>query len=216
MKFEPDVEHLKAWYFAEKNSGQGFEQCLRIADLIYQGKKYDDETKQEFLSRKASLVFTRGRENIHFDTSRGLNDLENATILHLSSYEKAYDSGNIRLEKIEEYSRNSAYVLFQFLASNQRLDDLIEVILRIVESTSAKLDPIEEPIARAVECFLQVSGARSDLQRLSGRLDFLGKRLANPAKWYDRFASMRLQDHIKVTVTNLNGAIKKLPERKSS
>jgi len=215
MKFEPDIEHLKPWYFAEKNSGQGLEQCLKIADLICQGKKYDDETKQMFLSRKASLLFGRGRENIYFDPSRGLNDLETAMILHLSSYEKAYDSGNSRLDKIEEYTRNSAYVIFQFLASNQRLDDLVETILRICEGTSGKLDPLEDPIARAVDSFLHVHGPKSDLQRLAGRLEYMGKRLANPSKWYDRFACGRLQDHIKVTAANLNAAIKKIAERKA-
>jgi hypothetical protein len=132
-----------------------------------------------------------------------------------SSYEKAYDSGNSRLDKIEEYTRNSAYVIFQFLVSNQRLDDLVETILRISEGTSTKLDPIEDPIARAVESFLQFHGSKADLQRLAGRLEYLGKRLANPSRWYDRFARERLQDHIRATVGNLNSAIKKIAERKS-
>jgi hypothetical protein len=136
--------------------------------------------------------------------------------LHLSSYEKAYDSGNSRLDKIEEYTRNSAYVIFQFLASNQRLDDLVETILRICESTAAKLDPIEDPIARAVDSFLHIHGSKSDLQRLAGRLEYLGKRVANPSRWYDRFACGRLDDHIRATTAHLNIAIKKIGERKPS
>jgi hypothetical protein len=85
----------------------------------------------------------------------------------------------------------------------------------LCEGTSAKLDPIEDPIARAVDSFLHVHGSKSDLQRLAGRLEFLGKRLANLSKWYDRFACGRLQDHIRVTVENLNIAIKKIAERRS-
>jgi hypothetical protein len=215
MRFEPDIEHLKAWYFAERDSGQGLEQCLTISDLVCQGKKYDDEIKQTFLSWKASTLFNRGRGNIYFDPSRGLADLENAITLHLSSYEKAYDSGSPRLSKVEEYTRNSAYVLFQFLASHQRLDDIVEVILRIVEGTTAKLDPIEDPIASAVDSFLHVHGPKADLHRLAGRLDYLGKRVGNPARWYDRFACTRLLDHIRVTVANLNASIKKTSERKA-
>jgi len=209
MKFEPDIEHLKPWYFAEKNSGQGLEQCLKIADLICQGKKYDDETKQMFLSRKASLLFGRGRENIYFDPSRGLNDLETAMILHLSSYEKAYDSGNSRLDKIEEYTRNSAYVIFQFLASNQRLDDLVETILRICEGTSGKLDPLEDPLHELSTRFC-TSTSEVGLAEIGRTFEYMGKRLANPSKWYDRFACGRLQDHIKVTAANLNAAIRRL------
>ena len=214
MNYEPDIEHVKAWYFAENNSGQGLEQCLKIADFVYQGKKYNDETKQEFLSRKASLLFNRGKGNIYFDTSRGLVDLESALALHLSSYENAYDSASPRLDKVEEYTRNSAYVLFQFLTSNQRLDDLVETILRIFDSNSAKLDPIEDPIARAIDSFLHVHGARSDLQRLAGRLEYLGKRVTNTARWYDRFACARLQEHIRVTGAHLNAAIQKTAGRK--
>jgi hypothetical protein len=215
MKFEPDIDHMKAWYFAERDSGQGLEQCLKIADRVCQGKKYDDETKQMFLSRKASLLFNRGRENIYFDTSRGLSDLEAAMTLHLSSYEKAYDSGNSRLDKIEEYTRNSAYVLFQFLTSNQRFDELIESILRLCEGSNAKIDPIEEPIARATETFLQFRGSRGDLQRYVGRLDHLSKRLNNPSKWYDRFACQRLHDNLLVNNAKLNAMIKKVGDRKS-
>jgi hypothetical protein len=151
---------------------------------------------------------------MYFDPSRGLADLESAITLHLSSYEKAYDSGSPRLSKIEEYTRNSAYVLFQFLAANQRLDDIVEATLRIVDGTSAKLDPIEDPIASAVDSFLHVHGSKADLHRLAGRLDYLGKRVGNPARWYDRFACSRLIDHIRVTSGNLNAAIKKISEKK--
>ncbi|WP_249154133.1 ATP-binding protein [Bradyrhizobium manausense] len=214
MKYEPDIEHLKPWYFAEKESGQGTEQCLKIADFICNGRKYDDDTKLTFLSRKASVLFNRGRENIYFDPSRGISDIESATLLHLSSFEKAYDLGSSRLDKFEEYARNSAYVLFQFLSSNHRFDDLLETILRIVEAAPGKLDPIEDPIARAVESFLHVNGTKPDLHRLVGRLEYLGKRLATPGKWYDRFAYERLQDHVKATAASLSAAIKKTFERK--
>ena len=88
-------------------------------------------------------------------------------------------------------------------------------MLRIFDGSSAKLDPIEDPIARAVDAFLQVHGPKADLQRLAGRLDYLGKRITNPSRWYDRFACGRLQDHIKTTVVKLNAAIKKIPDRKS-
>lgn len=51
---------------------------------------------------------------------------------------------------------------------------------------------------------------------LAGRLDYLGKRLSNQSRWYDRFACGRLQDHIKVTGANLNAATKKISVRKDS
>jgi hypothetical protein len=201
MKFEPDIDHLKAWYFAERDSGHGLEQSLKIADFVCQGRKYDDEAKQTFLSRKATLLFNRGRENIHFDPTRGVADLEAAMCLHLTSYEKAFEAGDSRLDKIEEYARNSAYVLFQFLTMNQRYDDLIGSIVRVSESNISKFDPIEEPVEKAIESILQSRIARQDLQRFAGRLPNLIKRLNDRSKWYDRFACERLKQNLEETLS---------------
>jgi hypothetical protein len=213
MKFEPEIEHLKAWYFAERDSGHGLEQSLKIADFVCQGRKYDDETKQTFLSRKATLLFNRGRENIHFDPTRGIADLEAALCLHLTSYEKASEAGDSRLDKIEEYARNSAYVLFQFLTSNLRHDDLITSIVRVSESNVSKLDPIEEPVEKAIESVLQSRISRQDLQRFAGRLPNLIKRLNDRSKWYDRFACDRLKQNLGDTLTKAQ-TLAKAPNRR--
>jgi hypothetical protein len=201
MKFEPDIEHLKAWYFAERDSGHGLEQSLNIADLVCKGRKYDDETKQAFLSRKATLLYNRGRENIYFDPTRGVADLEAAMCIHLTSYERAFEAGDSRLDKIEEYARNSAFVLFQFLASNQRYDDLIGLIVRVCESNVAKFDPIEEPVEKAIESILQSRVTKQDLQRFVGRLPNLIKHVNDQSKWYDRFACERLKRNLEGTLT---------------
>ena len=63
MKFEPDLEYLKRWFSAELASGYGLDQCIKIADIVCQGKRYSDEDKIDFLSRKAATLYNRGREN---------------------------------------------------------------------------------------------------------------------------------------------------------
>jgi hypothetical protein len=203
MKYEPEIEHLKAWYFAERDSGHGLEQSLKIADFVCKGRKYDDETKQTFLSRKATLLFNRGRENIYFDPSRGMADLEAALCLHLTSYERAFEAGDGRLDKIEEYARNSAYVLFQFLTSNQRYDDLLESIFRVCDNNITKFDPMEDPIEKSVAAILHSRVAKQDLQRFAGKLGALIKRLNDRSKWYDRFACERLKRNLDVCLASV-------------
>jgi hypothetical protein len=105
MKFEPDVEHLKKWFSIERASGYGVDECLKIADFISSGKRYDDDDKIWFLSRKGSLLYNRGRDEIYFSPEKGLNDLEAALELHLSCFRRYYDAGSILIDKSEEYAR---------------------------------------------------------------------------------------------------------------
>lgn len=213
MKFEPDIEQIKAWYFAERDSGHGLEQSLKIADFVCSGKTYDDDTKFMFLGRKATILFNRGRENIHFDPSRGVNDLEAALSLHLVCYEKAFEGGSNRLDKVEEYARNSAFVLFQFLVANRRFDDLLDVIMRILANETFKLDPLEDPIAAATATFAKAHASRGEIYKYKGRLEQVMKLIAREAGWYDRFARERLFDQLRNSLLELDRVSKSLNKR---
>jgi hypothetical protein len=196
MKYEPEFEYLKAWYFAEIGSGHGQEQALRIANFICQGKRYSDSIKQDFLSRKASILFNRGREHIHFDPAKGVTDLEQSLLFQLQAYSLAFESASARLDKIEEYSRNTAYVLFQFLAQNQRFDDLIDTVLRLVTNAIPKFDPIEEPVTKAVEVLALAKANKADLHRYFNRLTDVGRGFEDRRRWYDHIAQKRLLDGV--------------------
>jgi hypothetical protein len=208
MSFEPDIEHISAWYYAERNSGHGLEQSLRIADIVCNGKRYDEDTKFLFLSRKATILFTRGRDNIDFDPSKGLADLEAALLIHLQCYERSFQTNSINLEKNEEYARNSAFVMFQFLERNNRFDDLIAAIGRVCEATGAKLDPIEDPIFQLTSQLRKFHGTRADANRLSNKIEQLRRKLSNSSKWFDRFANERIQKHLLGLQTSIHGKAK--------
>ncbi|AND86596.1 blr0871 [Bradyrhizobium diazoefficiens USDA 110] len=213
MKFEPDIDQITSWYFAERDSGHGLEQSLKIADFVSSGKTYDEDTKFVFLSRKATLLFNRGRENIHFDPSRGAQDLEAALNLHLVCYEKAFEGGSNRLNKVEEYARNSAFVLFQFFTGNHRRDDLFAAIVRILGGENLKFDPLEDPLGAAVSSLAGVRGTRAELQKCIGRLQQIAKLIGRETGWYDRFARERLVQQISSSVAELNRQVGALGRR---
>jgi hypothetical protein len=138
-----------------------------------------------------------------FDPSRGINDLENALCVHLACYDKAYAEGSNRLDKVEEYARNSAFVLFQFLTANRRFDDLLDIIARVVSNESFKLDPLEDPLAAATSAFLQSHGSRAELQRYAGRLEQISRKLTQDNGWHDRFARDRVTEHYRSSILSL-------------
>lgn len=45
MGLEPDLDHLKRWYYAERDLQHGLDQCIKIADLVCEGKQYSDEDR---------------------------------------------------------------------------------------------------------------------------------------------------------------------------
>jgi hypothetical protein len=197
MKFEPNVEHLKKWFSIERNSGYGLQECLKIADFVSKGKRYDDDDKIWFLSRKGSLLYNRGKDEIYFSPERGMRDVEDALDLHLTCYYRNNEAGSIMTDKSDEYARNTGYFLFMFLLPNGRYDDFFRVVLRLSETATNKLDPLEEPLLKAIQTIEVIRGTKAELNRLRGRLEHLGRVLNNTARYYDRFACQRIVDCCK-------------------
>jgi hypothetical protein len=122
--------------------------------------------------------------------------------------------GSNRLSKVEEYARNSAYVLFQFLTLNQRRDDLFGAIQRILESDALKFDPLEEPLAAAVTWFGKVRGTKAEMQRCIGRLHQIAKLISRQNVWHDRFARERLTQQLVSSASELNQQLSTLSKRR--
>jgi hypothetical protein len=193
MKFEPNVEYLKKWFSIERNSGFGLEECLKIADFVSKGKRYDDGDKMWFLSRKGSLLYNRGKDKIYFSPG-GMTDIEGALDLHLTCYYRSNEAGSAMTDKSDEYARNTGYFLFMFLLTNGRYDDFFRIALRLSETANNKLDPLEEPLLKAIQTIEVIRGTAAELNRLRGRLEYLGRVLNKPARYYDRFACQRIVD----------------------
>jgi DNA polymerase III delta prime subunit len=199
MKFEPDIEHIKKWFFVERQSGHGLEQCLRISDFVCQGKKYSDEEKIEFLSRKATMLYNRGRSDLAFSPTTALRDLGGALNLHLSCYTKNCELGSSRIEKSEEYARNTGYGLFDFLVLHSQYDDYFAFLLALAANANIRLDPLEDPISRSLDLMTRDRFTKSEAQKIRGRVEHLAREIERKSQWYDRTSSKRVAEKARAT-----------------
>jgi hypothetical protein len=109
MKFEPEIEHLRKWFMAERFSGHGMQCCLDIADFVNRAKTYDEDVKVEFLSRKGTQLYNRGRNDLSFSPDTAIEDLAEALRLHLICYSADLLAGSIKVDTAEKYARNTAF-----------------------------------------------------------------------------------------------------------
>lgn len=208
MKFEPDIDHLKTWFHAERDSGHGLDQCIKIADFICEGKKYGDVEKIEFLSRKGTCLYNRGKNEIQFSPQGAISDILEALRCHLNCYTRNFKSGSIKTEKSEGYAKNTAFYLFTFLVLHGRHDDFFDFVLLLCNSESLKLDPLEDGLLRALEYLQRERGTRADINRVRGRLEYLRKEIDKSQQWYDQYARQRVIDRISSTSATLGQALK--------
>jgi hypothetical protein len=194
MKFEPDIEQLRKWFVAERFSDHGLQHCLDISDFVHRGKTYDEDTKVEFLARKATQLYNKGRNDIAFSPAEGMRDVAEALRLHLVCYSANFNVQSIKLDKTEEYARNTAFFLFSFLISNSQHDAFFDTVNLLCAKEQLKLDPLEEPLANAIGTLEVVRAVKPVLHKLSGRLDKVKRELNKSEQWYDRHAMQRVVD----------------------
>jgi hypothetical protein len=149
MKFEPDYSYLRAWFNVEKRSGILDGWCLKIADFVLNGKRYQEREKIEMLSRKATSLYARGQERIHTESVDALKDLKEALGLHLKSFRLNCDAGDPRAEISEEYARNTAYYLSNTLVKSPVPWEFLEILTAVADAKDLYLDPLENPVVDA-------------------------------------------------------------------
>jgi len=201
---------LRKWFVAERFSGHGMDQCLRIAEFVHKGKRYDDESKIEFLSREATTLFNRGRNDISFSPDQGILDITEALKLHLNCFATNVESRATKVNKSEEYARNTAFVLFTFLISNFRIDTFFDTVVGLCEKGGRKLDPVEDPLINAFYRLEVLRASKPDLQKTRRRIEYIKREISKPDKWYDRFAAQRVNDAATRTVESIARRVKEL------
>ncbi len=215
MKFEPDIEHLKKWFSVERNSGHGLDQCLKIADFVAQGKRYSEDEKIEFLSRKATNLYNRGRQEVFFSPEKALKDLEEALKLHLLCFTKNFDSGSTKIDKSEEYARNTAYFFFDFTVLRGLADPFYKSVGDLAES-SVKLDPIELPLMRTFDLLSRDTLSKGEAAKRRNKLETLKRQIDSRSNWYDSSSKRRLVEQMNALIDNEKSGIVAQPARKNT
>jgi hypothetical protein len=193
MQYDPDMRYLKAWYIAERESGYGFDQCITIANFIAGSKKYSELEKLEFLSRKVTLLFVRSRDERFVDHDRSVKTMREALKIHLVCYAQAERLRAFWAAKSEEYARNTAYVLFDFLLlSLNKFDDFFELISDLTSIRAGMLDPIEEPLVRAFGQIALTRVTKGETYKIRNKFQQAKRSLDVHEIWQDRSARERV------------------------
>jgi hypothetical protein len=202
LKHEPDLSQLRAWYSAESSSGYGFEQCITIADFVAKGRRYAPDEKLEFLGRKGTLLYRRAKECIYSDGDKAVSYYMSALELHLFLHKKWERMEFSSSSRTEEYSKNTAYQLFDFLILNGNLEAFVLRAIEICAFKDVIFDPIEAPLIRAFEMMGMKPLPKAEAAKLRNRLETLRKNLV-AAPWDDPSSLGRIEASLAKVVTTL-------------
>jgi len=200
MKHDPGIEQLRAWYLVEKDSGVGFDQCLRIADLVTSGKRYSESEKREFIGRRAVLLFHKANDIAFVEPDQALKLYKEVIRSHLHFYRKFVESDGLVRRKAEEYARNSAYRLFDYLLLNNRsFENFVLSTMELLSFKDVLCDPIELPLIRCLDILEKTRLERGEAYKIRNRLETVRKSLPN-SQWEDEHAHRRVQDALARTI----------------
>jgi energy-coupling factor transporter ATP-binding protein EcfA2 len=203
MKSEPEAHHLRGWFNAERHSGFGVAECIKIANFVQSGKRYSDAEKIGFLSKRAVVQFITGRDMRFSDAGKAIEHLKAALKGHLSCLYQGLKLELTWTNRTEEYSRNTAYVLLDMLTLPRVADEFFQLIQDILSERHIVLDPLEEPFVRALGFIGEMKGSRSDLNKLKGRLEGAFRGIEKSGLWQDRDAGKRVGQALERTQSKL-------------
>ena len=174
MKHEPEYKYIRVWFNAERNSGVNDGWCLRVADIVLNGKRYEERDKMEMIGRKATSLYARAQERLQTDSADAMQDLIDSLRLHLRAYRLYSLAGDGRADISERYARSTAFQLLNILAKSPVAWQVLEVIEVIGNANDAFLDPLDDPISAAAEEIvknpLKLDGLARVRQRINGAL----------------------------------------------
>ena len=195
-KFEPRVQYLRTWFYAERASGVGFDQCKKIADFIWDGKGYNADEKYDFLLMKATMTYRRARERQVDEPTFCADELFRAAELNLACYGYDVAENTIRISRSEEYARNTVYALFQVCLANFPIFQTLGYFHSLLMFQNVYFDPIEDPVSYLIDRTKLGRFQRSDLHRGKGEL---GKcfSVLNSKTWLDQHTFNRTYSKLK-------------------
>jgi hypothetical protein len=191
LKHEPDAKYVLRWYYAERNSGYVSEWPVKVADIVVNGRKYEDEERINMLQFKATSLYSRGRHRIITETTDALSDYTNAAQIHLSMFRRHVEKSDYRAEKSEEYARNTLFQLFQALSKGIKPWELFDYLKEIISFSKIYIDPIELPLIEAIQHLERTVVSAEARGRTRSRLKSIQDQLSVRDKWLAQDAMHR-------------------------
>ena len=128
----------------------------RVADIVLNGKRYEERDKMEMIGRKATSLYARAQERLQTDSADAMQDLIDSLRLHLRAYRLYSLAGDGRADISERYARSHAFQLLNILAKSPVAWQVLEVIEVIGNANDAFLDPLDDPISAAAEEMVKI------------------------------------------------------------
>jgi hypothetical protein len=204
--YEPRIQRLRTWFFAERASGVGFDQCIKIADFIWEGRSYERDEKYEFMLLKAAMIYYRARERQADEPTFCTDELTKAAKLNLTCFRYDVTENTLRIPRSEEYARNTAYALFQVCLANFPLSQTLAYLHDLLKLQNVYFDPIEDPILYLIDRTKVERYQRSDLGRAKAEVGQCISKLESKT-WLDHNALDRARSKLKDLLTRCEIAI---------
>lgn len=192
-KFPPPIEHLRCWFFAERNSGIGFSRCLEICDFVISGRSYDRGQKVQFSAYKALLLNHQGRESAFDNPVEAVNSYLQALVLHCNVFKNNLAMNNDRASDSEKYIQDTAMNLFDLSLRALGLDRSLATVAEVMKIANGYLDPIEVPATTVYKGVYLHSFDAPTLNRSAKEIARIVSSEINPDCWMDRTAPDRIK-----------------------
>ncbi|QXT35390.1 putative DNA binding domain-containing protein [Sphingomonas sanguinis] len=185
MRHGPDVQYVRAWFLAEQKLDGADHYTSLIYKLVDSAREYDDGTRLEFLSRRATSLYHIAQSGFYSDPEKSLNRLLEAIRLNAKGYLLTSSDNTKQAYMFERHFTTSAFVLKNYLIKAGRFDDLVTHLADLTKLPGAKLDPLLEPVREVAAAAISYSSP-AQAQRAAGRMLHLGQVLRVADCWLDR------------------------------
>jgi len=183
MKFDPPEEHVLAWYIAEEQFGEAAHSCLKICDYVQKGRSYSNFVKINFLSRKASFYYNRGKDQRILDVEESKRNLGESIFIHGKVYFSSVQTGDLNVIRYEGYYRNTCLLLFNICSTYGDADGMIDVMIECAKRDRVLLDPFLPALREYfVPCF-KAAISIGNAERKRGRLVHLSRLVDKGILW---------------------------------
>ncbi|MQY50086.1 AAA family ATPase [Rhizobiales bacterium RZME27] len=210
MNFEPDFRYLRAWFQAERGSGINDGWCLKIADYVLHGKRYEERDKMEMIGRKATSLYARAQERLVTDPSDALKDLAEALRLHLRAYRLYCIAGDSRAENSERYARSTGFQLLNTLGRSSVPWEFLEIVETLGRAGDGYLDPLEDPIFEAAAHVIKTPLKAEAISRTRQRVRLAIDSLSTDRHWLSKSVQERTSTGLRQFDRDLEAKLKLL------
>jgi hypothetical protein len=139
-----DQSMMRTWLDTERLAGAALSAGIEICDEVINDTKWEPPVRANFATIKGSLYYFSGRDEIRISSTSGLTYLKQSVLANVLAYEIIFATAESRIEKFEEYARNSAFAYFQCSLKYGDDADPLDTIAEL--KGRGTLDPLVEPI----------------------------------------------------------------------